>query len=56
MKLEIYQCDKCGCDCSEYEKCVVVNFPFGEKYHLCMDCARKIFPKKEESEVKNAQE
>lgn len=52
MKLEIYQCDKCGCDCSEYERCVVVNYPFGENKHLCIDCANKVFDK-EESEVKN---
>ena len=51
MKLEIYQCDKCGCDCSEYERCVVVNYPFGETKHLCIDCANKVFDK-EESEVK----
>jgi hypothetical protein len=51
MKLTIYQCDRCKADCSAYEKRVVVDFPFGEQYDLCIKCARELFPKKEESEV-----
>ena len=50
MELTIYQCDKCGCDCSGYERRVVVNYPFGEVKHLCLDCANKVFAK-EKSEV-----
>ena len=46
MELTIYQCDKCGADCSEYEERVVVCFPLGERYHLCIKCAREIFPDK----------
>ena len=55
MKLTIYQCDKCGADCSEYEKRVMVYFPNGERHELCIECAREIFQDfqdKEESEVK----
>ena len=51
MKLAIYQCDMCKADCSAYEQRVVVDFPFGEQYDLCIKCARELFPKKEESEV-----
>jgi hypothetical protein len=51
MELSIYQCDKCKADCSAYENRVVVNFPYGETKHLCLDCATKVF-EKEESEVK----
>lgn len=51
MELTIYQCDKCKADCSDYKKRVVVNFPFGETKHLCLDCADEVF-EKEESEVK----
>lgn len=51
MKLSIYQCDKCGADCSAYEQRVVVGFPFGEQYDLCIKCVRKLFPEKKESEV-----
>lgn len=50
MNLSIYQCDKCGADCSEYEERVVVAFPFGEMHDLCIKCAREIFQPKEESE------
>jgi hypothetical protein len=50
MELTIYQCDKCKADCSAYENRVKVDFPFGEHYHLCVPCAREIFPKKEEDE------
>ena len=53
MKLTIYQCDKCGADCSAYEKRVVVNFPYGEQHDLCIKCAREIFPEKKESEMQN---
>lgn len=52
MRLSIYQCDKCGADCSEYEERVVVLFPLGEQHDLCIKCAREIFNNKEESEVK----
>ena len=55
MELTIYQCDKCGADCSEYEKRVMVYFPHGERHELCIECAREIFQDfqdKEESEVK----
>jgi hypothetical protein len=56
MKLEIYECDKCGDDCSTYENRVIVHFPFGEQQDLCMKCARKLFPEQKESEVTNAKE
>ena len=54
MKLTIYQCDKCGEDCSKYDERVVVSFPRGEQNDLCIKCAREIFhePDKDESEVK----
>lgn len=52
MNLSIYQCDKCGADCSKYEERVVVAFPCGEQYELCIKCAREILPPKDESEVK----
>ena len=52
MELTIYQCDNCGADCSEYEKRVIVFFPYGERHELCIECAREIFKDKEESEVK----
>ena len=51
MNLSIYQCDKCGVDCSKYEERVVVSFPFGEQHDLCIKCARGIFQPKEESEA-----
>lgn len=50
MNLSIYQCDKCGADCSNER--VLVWFPRGETHDLCIKCAREIFPKQEESEVK----
>jgi DNA-directed RNA polymerase subunit RPC12/RpoP len=50
MELTIYKCDRCGVDCSAYENRVVVNFPYGETKHLCLDCATKVF-EKEESEA-----
>ena len=53
MNLSIYQCDRCGADCSAYENRVRVYFPYGERYDLCIKCAREIFPEREESEVKN---
>jgi hypothetical protein len=46
MKLEIYQCDKCGAECGSYYDRVAVNFPYGEQHDLCIKCAREIFPKK----------
>ena len=52
MNLSIYQCDKFGADCSKYEERVVVAFPRGEQYDLCIKCAREILPPKDESEVK----
>lgn len=52
MKLTIYQCDKCGADCSEYENRVMIYFPHGEGHELCIKCAREIFQDKEEREVK----
>ena len=52
MELIIYQCDKSGADCSEYEKRVMAYFPRGEKHELCIKCAREIFPVEEESDVK----
>lgn len=52
MELTIFQCDKCGDDCSEYKNRVAVNFPYGEQYDLCIKCAREILQPKEESEVK----
>ena len=52
MKLTIYQCDKCGADCSEYDNRVTVYFPYGEMRELCIKCAREIFQDKEEIEVK----
>ena len=52
MELTIYQCDKCGADCSEYEKRGMVYFPHGERHELCIECAREIFQDKEEIEVK----
>lgn len=54
MNLSIYQCDKCGADCSNHEDRVMVCFPRGESYDLCMKCAREILPEKKESEVNNA--
>lgn len=51
MELTIYQCDKCGADCSEYENRVVVNFPYGKRYDLCLKCAKELFPEKKEDEV-----
>ena len=51
MKLSIYQCDKCGADCSNYEDRVWVRFPFGEAYDLCMKCAREILPEKKKKEM-----
>lgn len=51
MNLTIYQYDKCGADCSKYEKRVVVAFPRGEQYDLCIKCAREILPPKDESEA-----
>lgn len=54
MNLTIYQCDKCGADCSSYEKRVEVHFPFGERYDLCVKCAREILPYKDKSEVRDA--
>ena len=36
MELIIYQCDKSGADCSEYEKRVMAYFPRGEKHELCI--------------------
>lgn len=50
MELTIFQCDKCGADCSEYEKRVMVYFPHGERHEICIKCAREIFHNKEESE------
>lgn len=52
MKLTIYQCDKCGADCSEYENRVMIYFPHGEGHELCIKFAREIFQDKEEREVK----
>ena len=46
MKLTIYQCDRCKADCSAYEQRVVVDFPFGEQYDLCIKCARSCFRKR----------
>ena len=51
MNLTIYQCDKCGADCSKYEERVVVAFPRGEQYDLCIKCAREMLPPKDESEA-----
>ena len=48
MKLTIYQCDKCGADCSEYENRVMIYFQYGEGHELCIKCAREIFQDKEE--------
>lgn len=50
MNLSIYQCDKCGADCSNSDNRVLVWFPRGETHDLCIKCAREIFPEKE-SEV-----
>ena len=50
MELTIFQCDKCGEDCSEYENRVMVYFPHGERHEICIKCAREIFPNEEESE------
>lgn len=53
MNLAIYQCDKCGADCSEYKERVLVSFPYGEQYDLCIKCANEIFQKKKESDMQN---
>ena len=50
MKLEIYQCDKCGAECGSYYDRVAVNFPYGEQHDLCIKCAREIFPKKNDDD------
>ena len=47
MNLSIYQCDKCGADCSDYDTRVTVNFPRGYTKHLCMKCAVDVFEKHE---------
>ena len=53
MQLSIYRCDRCGADCSAYEKRVRVYFPYGERYDLCIKCAREIFPERKKSEVRD---
>ena len=52
MNLTIYQCDKCGADCSDYDKRVAVFLPYGERRDLCIKCAMEILPDKKESEEK----
>ena len=55
MQLSIYQCDRCGADCSAYENRVRVYFPCGERYDLCIKCAREIFPERKKSEVRDGE-
>ena len=43
MELSIYQCDICGEECSDWNKRVHCNFPFGGTKHLCLKCAKEIF-------------
>ena len=45
MQLSIYQCDRCGADCSAYENRVRVYSPYSERYDLCIKCAREISPR-----------
>lgn len=53
MRLEIYQCDKCGAECNEYHERVAVNFPYGKTYDLCIKCAMQLFPKKEDDTIED---
>ena len=56
MQLSIYQCDRCGADCSAYENRVRLYFPCGEQYDLCIKCAREIFPERKKSEVRDGKQ